>query len=287
MSEFLTRAGSNKWRKMLKLKTVFVVSCLGFAFLAMPSSAQAAPISQWATSATSDNQYDETYTATEATGAANATGCDNASQVWATATKSDIASITLTYENFVSPTEIDIYQNNYVNAITNVEVSLGGEVWKSVFTGDATQAVKGTCDAAKNYDDVLVVPAASAGKGTINMVRITVDQTTNGWAEIDAVKLIGNPRMFNQEFGSPSKKLYKDSPIGLAQKTWPALIKIKWTSMTPKVCKFQKNLLKAIAIGKCKIRATNAGNANYNPLDKKITLTVIPGKSKPVNQAGG
>ena len=272
---------------MKKTRALLAIICVAFAFLVTPNSAQASPVSQWADSASSDNEYDETYTANEATGSPNATGCDEINQVWATAKRSDIASITLNYVNYVSPTEIDIYQNNYVNAITNVEVSSDGEVWKSVYTGDATQAVKGTCEAGKNYDDLLVVPAASAGKSAINMVRITIDQTTNGWAEIDAVKLVGNPVREAQQLPPVGVKLYKKSPILLPGSTY-AQIKVKWTVTTPKVCKIKAGKLTAVGTGKCKIEAKNSGNNWYKPLNQKISLTVTPGKApKSQGQAGG
>lgn len=272
---------------MLKVRTLLAVACVGFAVLVTPTSAQAAPVSQWADSASSDNEYDETYTANEATGAPNATGCDNENQVWATKTRRDIASIILNYVNPVVPTEIDIYQNNVQGAVSNVEVSDDGEAWTSVYTGDPTKASAGTCDAAKNFDDILVVSVPSSVKTAITMVRVSIDQTTSGWAEIDAVKLIGKVNRQAQQLPPVDSKLYKQSPILLPTSTF-APIKVKWTVTTPKVCKIKAGKLTVVGNGKCKLEAKNSGNDFYKPLNQKLSLTVKPGKApKSKGQSGG
>lgn len=277
---------------MFKVRAFFSVICVGFAALVTPISAQAAPVSQWADSAISEDYFDDYYTATEATGAPNAVECDGLNQMWATKHRNAIAPIYLTYGHPVVPTEIDVYQNAVQGAVSDVAVSDDGETWTSVYTGDTTQASAGTCDAAKNFDDILVVTVPSSVKTAITMVRVTVDQTTSfvttsSWAEIDAVKLIGKAKRQAQQLPPVGTKLYKQSPILLPTGTF-APIAVEWAVTTPKVCKIKAGKLKAVGIGKCKVEVKNSGNDWYKPLKQKLTLTVKPGKApKSHGQSGG
>lgn len=257
---------------MKNLRAVLAVSAFGVALLVSPTGAQAATVSQWASSASAENIYDETYSASQAAGAPNATGCDNINQVWATLKRSDIASITLTYAKSVSPTQIKIYQNNVQGAVANVEVSSNGVNWTSVYTGDPTKADSGTCsDASTNFNDVLTVSVTSSASKLINKVRVTIDQTTAGWAEIDAVQLVGNKG--KQSINLVAKTLKVANSLSLPSKT-SANLKVTWTTSTKKVCSISSGKLKALKKGTCKIVGKNTGDGTYDSVSVAKSIVI-------------
>lgn len=235
---------------------------IGFSALALVASTQstasATTTSQWATSATATTEYSTyQFAATEATGAPNAGGCDR-SGTWASVNRFGIDSITLSYATAVIPTSLKVYQNNIEGAVSKIEVSANGTTWTSVYTGDPTKAVHGTCVEANNYDDILTVSVKKV-RVAVNHVRITVNQTTNGWAEIDAVALIGKK---SQTIGAVPSTLKLKKTMKLPVKTNKQL-KVTWTSSTPSVCTVSAGTLKAVAKGTCKITGTSAEDATY------------------------
>ena len=181
----------------MRLGKSVVVSFIGTLVICSLASAPVKaegepPSSQWALTGQSSDEYDSDYVAQNVAGAPDATDCDG-DGLWATEDRNAIASIVLGYDNPVVPSEINVYQNNVQGAISLIEVSADGTVWTTVYTGDPSLAIDGTCLGANQYDDILSVPVTGVDS-QISFVRITVDQTTDGWAEIDAVELVeGTP----------------------------------------------------------------------------------------------
>ena len=148
------------------------------------------PLAQWAICATGDDWFDGDFLPQNATGAPDADGCDE-NGLWASFESDAIASITLRYDYARVPSEINVYQNDTQDAISLIEVSADEVVWTTVYTGDPSLATAGTCLEENLFDDILSVSVTSV-ESPISFVRITVDQTTDGWAEIDAVQLVGS-----------------------------------------------------------------------------------------------
>ncbi len=185
-----------------------LIASLAVALLAsVPANAKGGsttPVSQWATSAAAEDYYSDAFLPQNAAGAPDASDCDG-DGLWATEFRSAIASITLTYASAVIPTEINVYQNNVQGAIAEIEVSADNVNWTSIYEGDPTTAVDGSCDPLKQYDDILSVPVTNVDKA-ISYVRITVDsRTINDWAEIDAVQLVSNSGTTQKQAVSKSK----------------------------------------------------------------------------------
>ena len=167
----------------------FIGSLVVCSLASAPVKAEGEPPSrQWALTGQSSDEYSEDYVAQNAAGAPDSNGCDD-DGLWATDESDAIASIVLGYDNPVIPGEINVYQNSVQGAISLIEVSADGTVWTTVYTGDPSLARDGTCLEENHYDDILSAPVTGVDS-QISFVRITVDQTTDGWAEIDAVELV-------------------------------------------------------------------------------------------------
>lgn len=236
---------------------------------ATQSSASAAPITQWATGAAATSEYNTNqYAATEATGAPNATACDG-EKIWASQSGNTVESLTLSYVTAVVPTTINIYQNGKQGAVSNVKVSTNGTTWTSVYTGDPTNAVTGSCIEANYYDDILAVPVSGI-KVAIKHVRITIDQSTVNYAQIDAVQLVGKQ---TQNIAGVASSLKIANTLKLPAKTTKGLA-ITWTSSTKSICKVKSGSLKAIKKGACKISGTSAGNASYTAVTLAQSVTI-------------
>jgi len=245
---------------MQKMKSTLIAACMCASALGIQTSAHASPTAQWASTATAENVYSENYAASAATGAPDSTGCDlGRGTQWATLNENDIASITLTYATAVVPTAINVYQNNVMNAISKIEVSADGTSWSTVYTGDTTKAVDGTCLAAKNYDDILTAKVSPSINFAVQQVRVTVDQTTRGWDEIDAVQLVSKTR---QTIAHVASSLKKGKTLRLPAKTNHAFA-VTWTTSTKAICSISSGVLKGLKKGTCKIVGSNAGNNSF------------------------
>ena len=255
---------------MNHLSMKFVTGISVFALVAATqSSASAAPIAQWATGAEATSVYNTNqYAATEATGAPNATACDG-ENIWASLAGDTVDSLTLSYATAVIPTTINVYQNGKQGAVSSVKVSTNGTTWTQVYTGDPTNAVNGSCLEANYYDDILAVRVTGI-KVAIKYVRVTVDQSTAGYAEIDAVQLVGKQA---QSIAGVAASLKVASTLKLPTKTNKKLA-ITWTSSTKSICTVKSGSLKAIKKGTCKISGTSAGNTSFAAVTLAQLVTV-------------
>lgn len=141
---------------------------------------------QWAISASASSQYGEdSWSAAQATGAPNTPQCGDQPSAWASATSTELATLTLTYAVPVVPSQIDIYETNAPDFITMVEVVEPNGTRHTVFTGQPNPVDQGPCP-------YIVTINISDVTAPVNQVVITVDQTNApSWNEIDAVELIG------------------------------------------------------------------------------------------------
>jgi len=240
--------------------------------LCFQASAQANTIVEWAKSATAASMFDASYAASFATGSPDAKGCHGLNGQWATKGKNDVAAITLTYSKQTVPTLINVFQNNIINAVSKIEVSADGATWTTVYVGDTTKAVAGSCMKTKGYDDVLIASVSPNFRTEVTKVRVTVDQTTQGRAEIDAVQLIGKTAQTIPPVASRFRVLQY---IKLPTKTSGSL-KITWTTSTPKVCSIESGKLKSLEIwpGDCVITGTNAGNGTFVAVSVTKTIRI-------------
>jgi hypothetical protein len=148
---------------------------------------QAGEIRQWAASATASTEYgNPEWAAVQAAGAPNVTACGDDTSAWASRDDTTVEWLELTYTTPVKPFEINIYQTFNPGQIVKVELfSPDGQTVYQAYT--ATPAKVETCP------QTLTLPLDGSTLTPVNRIRITVDQSVLGvgWAEIDAVELVG------------------------------------------------------------------------------------------------
>jgi hypothetical protein len=144
-------------------------------------------IRQWSASATASTEYgNPDWAAAQATGAPNVTACGDDSSAWASRDDTTVEWLELTYATPVKPYQVNIYQTFNPGQIVNVELfSPDGQTAYHIYT--ATPAKVETCP------QVLTLSLDGSNLTQVNRIRITVDQSVLGvgWAEIDAVELVG------------------------------------------------------------------------------------------------
>lgn len=138
---------------------------------------------QWASGATASSEYTSTaWSASQATGLPNASGCADEGLEWASLSPNTEEWLELTFKQTVRPTEIQIYEVSGVSSIVKVEVKDPFGAYYVVYTA---HPAGGTCPR------ILTIPVAGVPKA-VNAVRVSFDQSAlNTWDEIDAVKLVG------------------------------------------------------------------------------------------------
>jgi Tfp pilus assembly major pilin PilA len=154
----------------------------------LPASvSQPGEIRQWASSAAASSEYGSPdWAAARATGAPDVTACGDDVNAWASSNDTTVEWLELTYATPVKPFEINIYQTYNPGQIVKVELfSPDGKTVYHVYT--ATPVKVDTCP------QVLTLPLDGSNLTQVNRIRITVDQSVLGvgWAEIDAVELVG------------------------------------------------------------------------------------------------
>ncbi|MFN8373791.1 MAG: hypothetical protein U0694_13065, partial [Anaerolineae bacterium] len=167
---------------MHKSLILFLLLTLALTF---PALAQDDEIRQWAASAEASSEYgSNSWSAAQAAGEPNSPDCVDATTAWASATASEVATLTVYYNIPVIPTEINIYQNynpGAVDAITLLTVD-----------GDEIE-LDNAGEAPEDCPGVHVVEVEDV-EDAVNGIIITVDQSKiNSWSEIDAVELVGLP----------------------------------------------------------------------------------------------
>ncbi|MEO7503085.1 MAG: hypothetical protein ABIW94_10655 [Gemmatimonadaceae bacterium] len=141
------------------------------------------PCEQWASSASASSEYTSTdWSANQATGAPNVSGCDDDHRAWASLTSNGIDWLELGYAESVRATEIRVHETLGISSLVTVEVKDGAGAYHTVYT-----AQPGSHPCPR----ILAIPVTNVSP-TVRVVRLSFDQRTlNAWNEIDAVKLIG------------------------------------------------------------------------------------------------
>lgn len=147
-------------------------------------------ISQWASSASATSSYgvDGGAWSTDAVlGEPDVDPeCRDDGKAWASKTKDEVAVLTLYYDQPVVPTEFDIYQTYNPGQISQIDLIDVDGTRHTMYQGDPAEADGCPVQGFLREIDLGVV---------VNGIEITVDQSVlgTGWAEIDAVALIGYP----------------------------------------------------------------------------------------------
>jgi hypothetical protein len=185
---------------IIALPAVLALSAFGSIASAKPPTSV---VSVYATTAVGSSNYDadpNEYSASRATGApATDGGCADVADSWATLEENEVATLTLSFDRALFPTQVKIWANVDPHAVTKVE-TLSGSSWTTVFTRTVEDAnvLGGDCSATPRVPMTLDSAAAVASGNSwpsksVTQVRVTVDQSTlaNWTGEIDAVQLVG------------------------------------------------------------------------------------------------
>lgn len=154
---------------------------------ALPSPAGQV-IRQWAVQAEASSEYSDTdYSAMQATGAPDVDTCGENPLAWASVSPDTEEYLILNYETPVNPTELVIYQTNNPSQVVEIQmVDTTGETWR-LWYGDPEEL--------SHCPDVWTHTVELDEVFYTNKVVLWLDQSVLGlgWAEIDAVELVGYP----------------------------------------------------------------------------------------------
>ncbi len=142
-------------------------------------------IRQFAASAVADSQLGELdWSAVQAAGPPNTTGCGNYRTAWATALPNGQGILRLYYAQLVTPTGVLIHET--FNPGFVVRVSLTDIYNEEHIVYEAVPQARAECP----FILVIAIPDADFQSST---VTVYLDQSTSagGWDQIDAVELIG------------------------------------------------------------------------------------------------
>lgn len=142
---------------------------------------------QWASEASATTEYSETsWGAVQAVGEPDTEECADVATAWASADAQGVDSLTLTYARPVIPTQVNVYQTFNPGSITSIQLITED--------GDIID-VPDSADRPGNTDcpGVFTVDITGVSEPVTGVI-INVDQSNaDGWNEIDAVELVGNP----------------------------------------------------------------------------------------------
>jgi hypothetical protein len=141
-----------------------------------------AEISQFAYQAFGSSELSSTdWSAMQATGAPNTSGCGHLPTAWSSAQDMPGAVLTLFFEQAVIPTRLIIYETNNPGAIFMVEApSYSGGI--PIYQGSSTLT--------DECPHQMIIEIAAVDE-PVGYVTLTLDQENEAWDEIDAVELIG------------------------------------------------------------------------------------------------
>jgi hypothetical protein len=146
----------------------------------------AGELRQWASGATGSSQYgDPSWGFMQATGAPDTSGCGDFATAWAAESSTGKHSLTVTFDQPVTPSQINIYQTYNPGSIISVEI-------RNSATGDTVE-LPDSADPPGNTPCPGVFSLDVTGIDMLfDTVTIYLDQSIGGgWNEIDAVELVG------------------------------------------------------------------------------------------------
>lgn len=142
---------------------------------------------QWAIDATASSEYGDTgFSAAQATGEPNVPEASDNSNAWAPmGTDDGVETLDLTYATAVVPTAIAIYESFNPGAVISVAaLDPNSNEWITLWEGESP-----TNETLRVFSPELTPPDFAT-----DQIRITLDTSlVEGWNEIDAVQLIGEP----------------------------------------------------------------------------------------------
>lgn len=147
---------------------------------------QPVEIRQWASSATGTSEYGSVeWGFQQATGAPDTTDCGDFNTAWASASSQSTDLLALEFDEYVYPTQVNIYQTHAPGSITYVALRNSNTGEMIVIPDSADPPGNTPCPGVFTLD-------LSEIDSPVNSVVIFFDQRIGrDWNEIDAVELVG------------------------------------------------------------------------------------------------
>lgn len=143
---------------------------------------EAVLIEQWASGASASSSYSEDYAPENATGEPDVEGCRSSDNAWAPVTPGSEETLRLTFDEPVLATGVRVFESHQPGAITLIELQDEEGEYITVYEGEAELLDECPRVLTVEFDPTSV---------QVDALRITLDQSSEQWNEIDAVQLIG------------------------------------------------------------------------------------------------
>jgi large repetitive protein len=168
----------------ISLGSTTVTAAVGALRATATVSVEPEIFSQWAMGATASTEWSpDEWSASQATGTPNVSGCVDDPNAWATLSQAGVDWLELTFAQPVRPSEIRIHEVWAVGSIVKVEVKDISGAYHTVYTAQPIGPV--ICPR-------ILTIAITDVTAMVSTVRVSVDQRVRlDWNEIDAVRLSG------------------------------------------------------------------------------------------------
>lgn len=148
-----------------------------------PDCSPAAPCIQWAVTATASSQYTGSdWSALQATGAPNVTGCSDNTNAWASLGSNTVEWLEVQFGEAMIPAAIRLHENYGPSSITSIEVKDEQGAYHRVYTSTPGHL---------SCPSIRTIPVTEVAV-KVKAIRLNIDQRVlNDWNEVDAVGLLG------------------------------------------------------------------------------------------------
>jgi len=148
-----------------------------------PDCSPAAPCIQWAVSATASSEYtSSSWSAYQATGKPNVTGCEDSENAWASLGSNTVEWLEVQIGEAMFPAGIRIHENYGASSITSIEVKDDQGTYHKVYTGTPVHL---------SCPSIRTIPVTGVAV-KVKAIRLSIDQRVlNNWNEVDAIGLLG------------------------------------------------------------------------------------------------
>lgn len=139
---------------------------------------------QWAVAAIASSEFaNPQFAARQATGAPDTPSCGDFDTAWASGKKARPEWIEVSFSVPVFAQKVIVYESYNPGNVVQIDLKQPNGTYSTIFKGrDPTTACPGQLS-----------PVFVQTTYPVNTVRIYVEDPGDGWAEIDAVKLVGEP----------------------------------------------------------------------------------------------
>ena len=169
----------------------------------------------------------------------------------------------------------------------NLTLSLKAPVPQSIivgtkFTVNAVSESNTTVTYVSTTQDICTINNTTVTPLSAGVCTLTAEQAQNAsyTADTDTLSVTVIPKTdqtitLTTSLATPKQTTKLNSTFTLSAQSSSGLTEFTYTSITPELCTVKINAVSALAAGDCKLTATQAGDANYNPANSSIKIVTI------------